>query len=57
MFDIVTDPAAYPLEFETALNRGDLERLAALYASRLSFEGSPTRSIPAQPPFAPRCSS
>jgi ketosteroid isomerase-like protein len=39
MFDIVTDPAAYPLEFETPLNRGDLERLAALYDEQAVVRG------------------
>lgn len=27
----VTDPSAYPQEFESALNQGDLDRIAALY--------------------------
>jgi len=31
MCDIVTDPVAFPREFDTALNKGDLERLVALY--------------------------
>ena len=31
MSNIITDPVAFPHEFETALNTGDLERIVALY--------------------------
>lgn len=31
MSNTVTDPAAYPREFQNALNEGDLERIVSLY--------------------------
>jgi ketosteroid isomerase-like protein len=31
MSDIVTDPTAFPRDFENALNEGDLERIVGLY--------------------------